>query len=469
MPIKNHPIKSIKSIKSIKPKNSKIKKDEDVVKIKNIEPEKNQFIEEKIEIIEQEVNFSPKEILDSQKEFFKKMAEKIEKDSENPSAEVFSNEKSNLISSGKVPYYKKMILRFSFLVLILLIAVLYFSFSKLNIIVNSEKKIIEDTLSFYAYSDDNPVNLDKAIKASISKIELEVSDNFLSSGENSSGGEIVGKVKIINQYSKNQPLVATTRLLSSDGKLFRIKSTVNVPAGGSVEVDIYTDNSSEEMAIEPSKFTIPGLWTGLQDKIYAESYEKFVLKTDAKKYISQNDIDNAIKVLNEKMLKQAEEKTKNISKGSQKSFFSVDQGSVKLEVSDEVGSEVDSFNVKIKNIINIITFNQDDVVKIAKQKLIVSNFNQDSFEVNPESFNYNLLSFNSARSLAEIQVNFSAKVAGGSGDNVINKKHLVNLSEKQIRAYLDNISELKSYELVFKPGFLKRAPMLVNRIAIEFK
>ena len=38
---------------------------------------------------------------------------------------------------------------------------------------------------------------------------------------------------------------------------------------------------------------------------------------------------------------------------------------------------------------------------------------------------------------------------------MLNKKHLVSLNEKQIKAYLDGIDNLKSYELEFWPSLLK--------------
>ncbi len=414
------------------------------------------------------------ESIDSKKEFFKLMAEKIKEEPTSlsdfsDSGQDLDNEKINYSGiNGKVSYYKKMVIRFSLLAAVLVLAVLYFSLVKLNITINADKQLIQDSLNFYAYSNEAQVNLDKSVKASINRVELEASDIFSSTGENSLGGSVTGKVKIINQYSKNQPLVATTRLLSSDDKVFRIKNTVNVPAGGSVEVEVYADIFSEEMAIDATKFTIPGLWAGLQDKIFAESYEKFQVNQDVKKFISQEDIDQAITNLNEKMIKQAEEKS-GANNSSQENIFSVDPSSAKIEISKKVGEEADSFEVKVKNVVNIVGINNDDVVKIVKQKLAILDFDQNLSELNPDDFEYELLSFNSSKSLAEIKVNFSAKVSSGKEADTINKKYLSNLNEKQIKAYLDNFENIKSYELEFKPSFIKRSPILVDRIKIDYK
>ena len=403
--------------------------------------------------------------IDSKKEFFRLMAEKIKEESgsentETPSATMHRS------APNKVSYYRKMLWRYLTLVLVLVVVVSYFSLCRLDLVVYTNKEAINDTLNFYAYASEGQIGLERSAKASFNKIELELSDTFPATGEKEIGGEIAGKVKIINNYTKNQPLVATTRLLTPDNKLFRIKNTVNVPAGGSIEVEVYADTKTADMAIEPTKFTIPGLWAGVQDKIYAESLEKFEFKQDAKKFVTQNDIDNAIALLNEKMVKEAETKVANTA---QKNIFSLDKDSVSVEVSNKVGDEVDTFNLKIKSAINVIGLSNEDVLSLIKEKLDILASSQGEAEVDADSLTYSLLNYNSEKSLAEIKVDFSAKSAFNGENGGIDKKHLVNLSEKQIKAYLNGVSGLKSYDLFFRPSFIKIAPMLSNRINVSYK
>jgi hypothetical protein len=277
----------------------------------------------------------------------------------------------------------------------------------------------------------------------------------------------VGKVKIINNYSKNQPLVATTRLLSSDDKLFRIKDTVNVPAGGSIEVDVYADSVSEEMAIAPDKFIIPGLWSGIQDKVYAESYQKFEYKKDSKKYIMESDIDNATENLIQKLITQANSKASSAIDSGRQYVIEMDKDAVVVSYNNKIGDEVDSFNLSVKNIVNIISFDTDDVVRLAKQKLSLEN-NQDAPEISADSLSYELINFNPAKNLAEVKADFSARTMAASTD-FINKKHLSNLNQSQIEAYLDNINEIKSYDLIFYPKIIKRSPLLIDKINIEYR
>lgn len=45
-------------------------------------------------------------------------------------------------------------------------------------------------------------------------------------------GRVRGTVTLINKLTRNQRLVATTRLLAADGRLYRLDEAVNIPAGG---------------------------------------------------------------------------------------------------------------------------------------------------------------------------------------------------------------------------------------------
>lgn len=441
------------------PKISPVKKN----KGENIKKDENSYSDPSASL-----EFAHDESIDSKKEFFRLMAEKINDDSSGLFDNKVSSSANYSQSGAKISQYRKMFFRFSFMTLVLLLAVLYLFCVKLNLIVYTDRQSVEDSLNFYAYSNEGQVNLDRSVKATINKIELEVGEKFTATGEKNLGGEIVGKVKIINQYSKNQPLVATTRLVTSDDKLFRVKNTVNVPAGGSVEVEVYTDNPSAEMAILPTKFVIPGLWAGLQDKIYAESYEPFEFKKDVKKFITQDDVNRAVNYLNDEIIKQAETRFKN-SNGATKNIFSIDSQNSKMELSNEVGDESEYFELKIKKVVNVISLNNDDVVNLVKKKLNILDLDQKVSDVDPDSLTYSLITFNSAGEVAEIKANFLFKTLAGGSENIINKKHLVNLSQDQIKAYLDSVKGLKSYELQFRPSFIKRGPMLVDRINIQYK
>ena len=87
-----------------------------------------------------------------------------------------------------------------------------------------------------------------------------------------------GTVIISNMFSSDpQSLVATTRLESADGKIFRLVEGVTVPGmkgsePGTVEVAVIADQTGVDYNLAPSSFTIPGFKGGSKyDKFSARS------------------------------------------------------------------------------------------------------------------------------------------------------------------------------------------------------
>lgn len=121
-------------------------------------------------------------------------------------------------------------------------------------------------------------------------------------------GKARGRVRIYNEFSEvSQPLVATTRLETKDGKIFRLVQGIVVPGmsekggkrePGMIEATVVADKVGNEYAIAPTKFTIPGFKGGPKyEKFSAESLETFTGGTlstpTAKKKVSTSDIDRA--------------------------------------------------------------------------------------------------------------------------------------------------------------------------------
>lgn len=137
-----------------------------------------------------------------------------------------------------------------------------------------------------------------------------------------------GKITIYNNFSTTpQRLVKNTRFESTEGLIFRISESVNVPgytkkADGTIEpgsaVAIVTaDGTGEAYNVIPSMFTVPGLKGSPQfDKIFAESKEPFVGGFDGMKYmIDEAELATARQELHmelrDKLLKELKNKKPN--------------------------------------------------------------------------------------------------------------------------------------------------------------
>ena len=366
--------------------------------------------------------------------------------------------------------YRKMAFSFIILTLILVFAVLYFGFSKLTITIIPVQEKVSNSSTVEVISENSGLDLSSGqIYGVIKQVPVEQSREFSSSGKEVLGEQVTGKVTIINNYIKNQPLVATTRLLSGN-KLFRLKDTINVPAGGRVEALIYADLAKPEMAIGPSKFTIPGLWAGIQDKIYAESQESFKYSQNIKYIIDQGDIDKAVSELKNDLLANAKNQVGEAYRDYAQALFSIDDNSVTQEVNGKVGQEKEKFSIKMKTMITVIAFNDEEIYNQAKVNLAASLADdKEIFEFNKQDMSYTLESFDLNSATALVSVDSIAKATLRDSAKVIKKNNLAGLTYEQLQVYLNGLPEVAGFQIKFFPSFIKKAPNLVDRIEVKIK
>ena len=466
------------------------------------------FIEE--EYIEDEEDDSADD-LDQQKKFFSELVSEIKtktelkaglgdfgKDGPESGQERGKSGNNKSLDSDRrsrpsVGLYRRFVIKFLILLGILAVAIFYFFFSKLTIFVTPSGETINDSLLLKveaaaggslgqaadesAAGDDQTVSADDISQVSltdprteiageIKKITTSVEQAFPASGEEFTGEDIVGQVRLINNYNKDQALVATTRLLSPDNKLFRLKKAVNIPAGGEVTAEIYVEKPNADLAIGPTTFTIPGLWLGLQDKIYARSDTAFVFEKKIKKYVKSSDIERAVKEINEILLKKAKEEISASLNQNQAWLYNTSNPAT-VTVEANAGEEKDEFLVKATGQIAAVSFDKEEAARLASAKLnILVPDNKELIDFQPEDIIYNLEDYNSSAESATIKASFSGTMVLKSDAEVVNREQLVNLTADQIGTYLKSQPEIKEYRLKFSPSFIKKAPRLVDRIKV---
>jgi len=359
---------------------------------------------------------------------------------------------------------------------ILLAAVFYLFFSKLTITISPQGETINDAVTFNVGSvtatTTAAVDLgtNKTVEGNLQVTEVTAEKNYQTSGEEIPGKEITGTVTLINKSAKAQPLVVKTRLLSADNKLYRLKESINIPAGGSVVANVYADNPSADMSIsEPTHFTIPGLWAGLQDKIYAESSAPLTLQTKTKMIITQSDLDQAKKDISEVLDLKIKNNLKSIADDKVAVYDdSGEDNDVTISFNAKVGEEKANFTAKAVKKTVIATFSKDKVLDLAKARLLMlipddkqlSDFSQDKIT-------YSLESFDKKTNTAVVKAYFTGTMSLKSDSSLLDRKKLVGLNSQQISEYLNSFPEIKDYKLNFSPSFIKTAPNLPDRINIE--
>jgi len=458
-----------KEVSTVKKKIPKVAKIKVRVVGGGIKKKEQEEIEDEVrEEIEEEIEEVLEEVLEDSKNNTVKEVDIDVSLKENKTNKIKKTKKKK---SKSISLYRRIASFFIFLTIILIGFVSYFSFVSLTIYVSPDEERISDKLSVTVYNagkKDVDFSSNKYIKGVVEQIPIREEKMYEATGANIIEESVEGKVRIVNKSNKNQPLITNTRVLADSGKLFRIKRNIVVPAGGEVEVEIKTDEPSKEMAIAPTHFIIPGLWAGLQSKVYAESDESFVYRAKTEKFVQQSDIDRGIKDLKDILMQKAKDNFGTEYRGYDKIIYALDRNSTKIELDVEVGDKVDKFKVSVDSIVNIVGVKKSEIGEVAKIKLTTATpSNKKIIKFDDKNIDYNLGNYNFDAGVATMEITFSGIMTLSDVSKSINKEKIVGLKEDQLKDYLTNLNKFNDFRVVFSPSFIKTAPTLIDRIKIK--
>ncbi len=383
--------------------------------------------------------------------------------------------KTKARNNRSINVYRRIAYFFIFLVFILLVTSAYFLLTKVTITLAPDQERMSNNLIFDVRDSESDISASHSNVIGVVKtIKIENEKNYPASGSEIIGKEAVGKVTLINSYSKSQMLVATTRLLSASGDLFRLKNTTNVPAGGEIEVEVYADEPSPDMAIGPTKFSIPGLWAGLQDKIYGESKEKIVYQQKVKKHITQDDIDKGVRNMRQQLLIKAKTEINKSYSDYDEIIYNIDDESISSSIDAEAGDELNEATISMSADVIVVAFSSDEAAKLAELKFVSSLAdNKELLSFDKENIIYSLNNYDSVDGVATINATFEGKISLKENSTIVDKEKIIGLNQRQLEIFLGDMKDISGFDIKFYPSFLpeflKKVPRLPERIEVEVK
>jgi len=215
-------------------------------------------------------------------------------------------------------------------------------------------------------------------------MESEMSEKILADSKANVERKAKGKVILYNSYSTvTQRLINNTRLESTEGKIYRIKGSVDIPGykiikgvktPGSIETEVIADMPGAEYNIKISDlkgdfkvyaFKGSTKYDAFYGRIFSDIIGGFI---GVEKIVSEEKLTETRKNIAEKL------KTDLITKAENTKPLGFDllPGSYFIEEQneDDNNTEVDSYIVKTKSILRAFLFKNSDLAKIiASQKL----------------------------------------------------------------------------------------------------
>jgi hypothetical protein len=375
--------------------------------------------------------------------------------------------------------YKKIIIGFSILTVLLVGLIAYFSFSKTIITITLAPKEISTTMT--AAVKQNLTAEEKLQLSSLPGylVSTTVSGTKTFTNTNTGGqpveAQATGKVTIYNNWTTDQPLAATTRLLTPNGLLFRLKNRVDVPAGQAVaNVEVYADQPGAAGNIGPTKFTIPGLWPGLQEKIYAESKESMSGGIRQADIITQTQLNEAKRTLIDELVKKAAadlEQTDEVKKNNTTiSTQSVATVILSEESSAKNGDEASSFDISLKIKAMAVIFDETQLqAKVLTQLRQEINADEQLVAGGQSTFTYHVQEHDLDNQTASLEATYTAQAVPRLSNPIFNRDKITGKDAQTIKEYFSNFDEVKSVAIKFSPFWVTKAPTLKDHIEIKLQ
>jgi|Deesub1362B_J571_1020462.scaffolds.fasta_scaffold04034_2 hypothetical protein len=321
----------------------------------------------------------------------------------------------------------------------------------------------------------NQINFSqKTLPLKVVEEEKEFSEKFEATKIATVEKKSQGVIRVYNTcWPKPQPLVATTRFVSDDGKLFRTKRRIVVPATSKgqstfTEVEVIAAKAGQEYNIGPSTFSIPGLvgtpqYTCFYGKSLASMSGGF--KGQVKK-VSKEDLERAKKILTEKALAQAKESIKSqLSKNEILIEGAVDQ-QISETSSVKPGEEKEFFELSFKVKTRALVFKKSDLENLAKT-LLFSKLKEGQ-ELWEESFKLSFepkeIDFKKERLILDLKVEGQVFASIDQQDL---KRKLMGKGVAEISEFFAKDPEVLKAKTELWPFWVKKVPKNEKKIYLQ--
>ena len=315
-------------------------------------------------------------------------------------------------------------------------------------------------------------------------VEKEITKSFSATGSTSdSSKKARGMITIYNEFSSSsQPLIATTRFLNEDGKLFRLQKSIIVPGSsnvggeikpGVIEAQVMADEAGADFNIEASKFSIPGFKSsgGKYEKIYAQSSKKMIGGGDSAteiKAVSEEDITEAKSQMASEI---KESLKKEIKEQNGNSLIVLDDaiifGEINYSSSAQAGAIGEDFSLTGKVSAKAIVFQEDHLKKLVTEKIVSTNgISKEQLGEDTFKFEFGKADADFENKKIIIRMSLKARILPDLDLDKM-KEDILGKSEEEFADFIGQFKDLDSANIVYKKSFFSgRIPAFSSRVEL---
>lgn len=321
--------------------------------------------------------------------------------------------------------------------------------------------------------------LNHALPGRIITEEQTLSKEFKATGKIIKEEKAEGIIRIFNDYSTaSQPLVAATRFVSDEGKLFRLVEKVVVPGqstekgklvSGFVDVLVRADAAGPDYNIGASTFSIPGFaGTPRYTFFYAKSSSAMAGGFKGESLaVSSEDLENAKKSLTAEVKEKINNVFENralpglvLAKEKNPTIITDDSSSVKP------GQITETFSYEVKAKGRAVLLSEEDLKEIAKTYFTNELIEGQKFLAESIKINSLVEEIDEALGTAKLALEISGKTYQDLEAGFV-KEQLKGRLVQEVEKSFQELSQISQAKIKIIPSFFKNLPQDIRKIEIK--
>lgn len=380
-----------------------------------------------------------------------------------------SQPQPQISASHSASVYRRIATLFIALTAGVMLLAAYVIFARAEVVVLSEQREVKSDFIV----DVSRTPGDGEVKGEVFEVSETVTQSFPSVSLAGIDQPAEGKVKISSRLGRAQTLVATTRLLTKDNILFRIRETVVVPANGSVTVAAFaTEAGTKGEVADGTTFTIPGLNPEMQKFFTTTASGPFVGGKKEIRMVAQPDIDKAAQVLRDKAV---EAVTVRLRATAAEGGAPVDGELIVVtdtsRVTDAVvGADVPEFSMTVTVKVTGVFYDKAAFDAEVRRKLGEKLMEGRALvSVDEESLTKELEKRDIVAGRANIGVSAKGMSILSPRSPGLETSKLTGVTVDAAKAYLESVDGVASASITAKPFWTKRMPNVADNITVEVR
>ncbi len=363
-----------------------------------------------------------------------------------------------------VRFYKIVALSFLFLTIGLIAIIVFMTSKRATISVTTKEHPIDIESTVHIGKPESQYNISGTVTSTV----VNLSKTYFPTGSKKETGTSKGLVTLHNTSNSSQPLIKTTRLLTPTGILFRLTNGVTVPAGGSVQAEVYADQPGTSGDVDSiTRFNIPGLNATRQTEVYASSDEAMKGGLRSIGILSLADLGNAKEEFRALLQKEGENRLRAAFPNNPGVFMMVQHV---IDQSETVGDEVSEFSLIGKATLAGVFYDELAVANTAEQALskhIVDDVGLIRVTGAPPTVSLERVDIKD--NTAELVVYHSGVETLNPESKQLQKMLFFGKDKEEVRRYLLKLDNVYGVDVTFRPVWVGTIPYVPDHVQVVVK